>query len=240
MEYLLSEVPGDTCIAVPSTMPLRFPTPLLSRIETSGVIAVLVIDRATDAPCVAEALAAGGIDVIELALRTSESVAALREIKKRFPAMIVGAGTVLAPAQVSQVIDAGADFAVAPGCNPRVLATASEANLPFGPGVVTPSDIETAIGHGCDLLKFFPAEPSGGLAYLKTMTAPYAHLWLKYIPLGGLNESNAAAYLAEPSVAALGGSWIAPRELVQKQDFAEITARARRIRDIVSAARPRQ
>ena len=219
-------------------MSLLFQNPLLSRIESAGVIAVLVIDRAADAVPVAEALASGGVDVIELALRTPDSLAALRELKKRFPALLVGAGTVLSPAQVPQVIDAGADFAVAPGCNPRVLAAAAAANLPFGPGIVTPSDIEAALEHGCNLLKFFPAEPSGGLAYLRNMTAPYAHLGLKYVPLGGITETTAASYLAEPSVAALGGSWIAPRDLIQKQDFAEISARARRIRAIVSPTPP--
>jgi len=218
-------------------MPLLFPPSLLTRIETSGIIAVLVIDRAADALRTADALSAGGIDIIELALRTPDSLAALREIKKRFPSLLVGAGTVLSPVQIPQVLDAGADFAVAPGCNPRVLAAASAANLPFGPGIVTPSDIEAAVENGCNLLKFFPAEPSGGLAYLKNMTAPYAHLGLRYVPLGGISETTASAYLAEPSVAALGGSWIAPRELIQKQDFVEIAARAQRARDLVLKAR---
>lgn len=216
---------------------MPFPPALLSLIETSGIIAVLVIDRAADALPVAEALAAGGIDVIELALRTPESLSALREIKKRFPSLLVGAGTVLSPTQIPQVLDASADFAVAPGCNPRVLAAASAAGLPFGPGIVTPSDIEAAVENGCNLLKFFPAEPSGGLSYLKNMTAPYAHLGLRYIPLGGISETTAAPYLAEPSVAALGGSWIAPRELIQKKDFTEITARARRARELVIKTR---
>ncbi|MET0262102.1 MAG: bifunctional 4-hydroxy-2-oxoglutarate aldolase/2-dehydro-3-deoxy-phosphogluconate aldolase [Rariglobus sp.] len=218
-------------------MSLLFPPALLSRIETSGIIAVLVIDRVADALPTAEALAAGGIDVIELALRTPESLAALREIKKRFPSLLVGAGTILSPAQIPQVLDAGADFAVAPGCNPRVLAAASAAGLPFGPGIVTPSDIEAAVENGCNLLKFFPAEPSGGLSYLKNMTAPYAHLGLRYVPLGGISETTAAPYLAEPSVAALGGSWIAPRDLIQKQDFVEIAARAQRARTLVLKTR---
>ncbi|HSI09408.1 MAG: bifunctional 4-hydroxy-2-oxoglutarate aldolase/2-dehydro-3-deoxy-phosphogluconate aldolase [Rariglobus sp.] len=214
-------------------MSLLFSPARLSRIETAGIIAVLVIDRAVDALPLAEALASGGIEVIELALRTPDSLAALREIKKRFPFMLVGAGTVLAPTQIPQVIDAGAEFAVAPGCNPRVLAAAAAANISFAPGIVTPSDIETAVEHGCNLLKFFPAEPSGGLSYLKNMTAPYAHLGLRYIPLGGIGETTAAAYLDEPSVIALGGSWIAPRELIQKKDFVEIAARAQRARDLV-------
>lgn len=216
---------------------MKFPVPLLGRIESTRIVAVLVIDRVADALPAAEALFAGGIDVIELALRTPDSLEALREIKNYFPSMVVGAGTVLTPGQVSTVIDAGADFAVAPGCNPRVLAAAAAAGLPFGPGIVTPSDIEAALEHGCNLLKFFPAEPSGGLAYLRNMTAPYAHLGLRYIPLGGINETTAAAYLAEPTVAALGGSWIAPRDLIQKQDFAEITTRAQRARAIVTQTR---
>lgn len=216
---------------------MKFPPAPLSRIEAAGVIAVLVIDRPEDAILAADALVAGGVDAIELALRTPASLEALRQLKRVRPALLVGAGTVLAPSQVSQVIDTGADFAVAPGCNPRVLAAATRSGLPFGPGVATPSDIEAALEHGCNLLKFFPAEPSGGLPYLKTMTAPYAHLGLRYVPLGGINESSAAAYLAEPSVAALGGSWLAPRELVQKQDFAEITTRATRIRALVSQIR---
>lgn len=216
---------------------MKFPIPLLGRIESSGIIAVLVIDRVADALSAAEALIAGGIDVIELALRTPESLAALREIKKHFPSMVVGAGTVLTPGQISTVMDAGADFAVAPGCNPRVLAAAAAAGLPFGPGIVTPSDIEAALEYGCNTLKFFPAEPSGGLAYLRNMTAPYTHLGLRYIPLGGINETSAASYLAEASVAALGGSWIAPSELIRQRDFIEITARAQRARNIVAQAR---
>ena len=218
-------------------MSLTFDPGLLNRVERTGVIAVLVLDRADDAGFVADALLSGGVDAIELALRTPASLEALRRIKRSHPGMLVGAGTVLTSEQVSQVADVGADFAVAPGCNRRVLAAAESAGLPFGPGVVTPSDIEAAVESGCNLLKFFPAEPSGGIACLKNMTAPYAHLGLRYVPLGGICEANAAAYLAEPAVAALGGSWIAPRELIRKPDLAEIRARAMRIRAIVTQTR---
>src|SRR5690606_23678274 len=127
---------------------------------------------------------------------------------------------------VPEVVRAGAAFAVAPGCSPRVIAAAAAAGLPFAPGIATPSDIENALEAGCRLLKLFPAEASGGLGYLNSLAAPYAHLKLRYIPLGGLNPKNMRAYLENPYVAALGGSWIAPRELIAAERWDEITAHA--------------
>jgi len=218
-------------------MSIAFSPALLSKIESVGVIAVLVIDRKEDASPVAEALQAGGITSLELTLRTVAGIEALREIKKHHPSLLVGAGTVLTPDQVRQVKAAGADFAVAPGTNHRVLSAAEAEGIPFGPGVATPSDIEAALEHGGNLLKFFPAEPSGGLAYLKTAAAPYAHLGIKYIPLGGLNEQSMSSYLSDKSIAAIGGSWLAPRELIQARDWAGITARAQRASDIVRQIR---
>lgn len=219
-------------------MSIVFSPALLSTIETGGVIAVLVIDRKEDAAPVAEALQAGGITSIELTLRTAAGIEALKEIKKHFPNLLVGAGTVLTPAQVAQVKAAGADFAVAPGTNHRVMSAAEAEGIPFGPGIATPSDIEAALEHGANLLKFFPAESSGGLAYLKTASAPYAHLGLRYIPLGGLTAESMGTYLAEKSVAAIGGSWLAPRELINAGDWAAITERARRAMEVVRQARP--
>jgi 2-dehydro-3-deoxyphosphogluconate aldolase / (4S)-4-hydroxy-2-oxoglutarate aldolase len=218
-------------------MSIAFSPSLLSTIETGGVIAVLVIDRKEDAAPVAEALQAGGITSLELTLRTAAGIEALKEIKKHFPALLVGAGTVLTPDQVKLVKAAGADFAVAPGTNHRVMSAAAAEGIAFGPGIATPSDIEAALEHGGNLLKFFPAEPTGGLAYLKTATAPYAHLGLKYIPLGGLTEQTMGTYLGEKSVAAIGGSWLAPRDLIQAGNWTEITARAKRASDIVRQAR---
>jgi len=218
-------------------MSIAFSPALLSKIESVGVIAVLVIDRKEDASPVAEALQAGGITSLELTLRTVAGIEALREIKKHHPSLLVGAGTVLTPDQVRQVKAAGADFAVAPGTNHRVLSAAEAEGIPFGPGVATPSDIEAALEHGGNLLKFFPAEPSGGLAYLKTAAAPYAHLGIKYIPLGGLNEQSMSSYLSDKSIAAIGGSWLAPRELIQARDWAGITARAQRASDIARQIR---
>lgn len=210
---------------------------LHQRLHRSGVIAVLVIDATDDAVPVARALLAGGVDCIELTLRTPVAMTALRRIRAEVPELVVGVGTILTPQQVNEVQAAGAAFGVAPGLNPRVVAEAQRVELPFSPGICTPSDIELALEHGCRLLKFFPAEPSGGLPYLRAIAAPYAHLGVKYIPLGGVSAGNAEQYLKEPAVHALGGSWLAPRELIQRKDWPAITANASAVSAIVKRVR---
>lgn len=210
---------------------------MLSRIHRAGVIAVLVIERAEDAVPLARSLLGGGIDVIELTLRTPAALEALQRIKREVPEVLCGVGTILTPEQVGEVVAAGAAFGVAPGMNPRVIQTAKQMGLPFAPGVVTPSDIEQALELGCRLLKFFPAEPSGGLKYLKSMAAPYMHLNVRFVPLGGLEASHITTYLAEPMIPALGGSWLAPRDVIRKQDWAAITANARSAADLVAKVR---
>jgi len=210
---------------------------LAQRVETCGIVAVLVIDRAEDAVPLAKALLAGGVDVMELTLRTPAALDALKAIRADVPEMLAGVGTILTTDQVKQVVEAGAAFGVAPGVNPRILTAAREAGLSFAPGIVTPSDIEASLEHGCKILKFFPAEPSGGLAYLKAMATPYAHLGLKFVPLGGLNAKNMASYLADPQVAALGGSWLAPRDLIKAGEWGKITAVAAEAVQIIKTTR---
>lgn len=204
------------------------PEPLLQRIREARIIAVVVIDDPEDAVPLAEALMAGGIQAIELTLRTATAFESLRRIRKACPNMLAGLGTVLFPKQVTAAVEGGAAFAVAPGFNPEVVRAAQAAGLPFGPGIMTPSDIEGAVQLGCRLLKIFPAEPCGGMAFLKSISAPYAHLGLEYIPLGGLNEDNFTGYLALKNVPAVGGSWIAPRELIQTKDWKAIRENASR------------
>ena len=204
-----------------------FPTDLQSTLHRAGVIAVLILDDADDAVPLAQALLDGGIQAMELTLRTPAALEALRRIRTEVPAMLVGAGTLLQPAQVQAAQAAGAAFGVAPGCNPRVIAAARDLGLPFAPGVCTPTDIELALESDCQLLKFFPAEPSGGLPYLRAIAAPFAHLGVRFIPLGGIGPTNAETWLREPVVTALGGSWLAPRDLIQKRDWATLTANAR-------------
>ncbi len=218
-------------------MSQAFDPELATRIESFGVIAVLVVDRADDAIPLAKALLDGGVGVMELTLRTPAALGALRKIRAAVPEMIAGVGTILTPAQVQEAKEAGASFGVAPGTNGNVLAAARAAALPFAPGIATPSDIESALEHGCRLLKFFPSEPSGGLSFLKNIAAPYAHLGLKYIPLGGVNEKNLPVYLGEPIVGAIGGSWLAPRELINAADWKTITNRCAAAVEIIKSAR---
>ncbi len=203
-----------------------FPDELGGRIEDCGAIAVLTVPRAEDAVPLARALLEGGVGAMELTLRTTAAVEALRAIVREVPEMLAGVGTVLTPEQVAEVQRAGAAFGVAPGLNARVLEAAREVGLPFAPGVATPSEVEAAVEQGCRVLKFFPAEPIGGLPYLSSMAAPYAHLGLRFMPLGGINAQNMADYLRSPLILAVGGSWIARREEIAAGAWDEITATA--------------
>jgi 2-dehydro-3-deoxyphosphogluconate aldolase/(4S)-4-hydroxy-2-oxoglutarate aldolase len=214
-----------------------FSPEMVERIRSNGVIAVLVLDRAEDAVPVARALLAGGVGAMELTLRTPAAIEALRQIRQEVPEMLAGIGTILMVEQVKQVADAGAAFGVSPGVNPRVVKEAQRLKLPFAPGIVTPSDVEQALECGCTLLKFFPAEPSGGLNYLKAMAAPYVHLGVKFVPLGGLNAANTKTYLQDPLILALGGSWLAPREVIANRDWGKITETAREASRIVQEVR---
>lgn len=214
-----------------------FSDDLARRVWDEGVVAVLVLDQTDDAVPVARALRDGGVNAIELTLRTPVALEALRRIRAEVPEMLVGAGTILSPGQVSEALEAGAAFGVAPGMNPRVVEEAARCGLPFAPGVCTPTDIELAVEAGCRTLKFFPCEPSGGLPYLRTVAAPFAHLGVRFIPLGGVGMGNAESYLREPSVLALGGSWLAPKAMVEARALGEISAAAAAARGLVTAVR---
>ncbi len=202
-------------------------SPVAERLCRKGVAAVLVIETAEDAEPVAHALLEGGVDVMELTLRTPAAMDALRNVIEKTPEMLAGMGTILTKHQVREVHDAGAAFGVAPGMNPKVVQMALDVGLPFGPGIMTPTDIEHAIDFKCQILKYFPASTAGGLKHLRNIAAPYAHLGLKYIPLGGINASNMGEYLAEPMIAAVGGSWIASKALIAEKNWTQITANAR-------------
>lgn len=212
--------------------PPKFPKNLLAKLRESKIIAVVVIDDPDHAVPLAECLLNAGINAIELTLRTKAAFTCLERIRNQVPDMITGLGTVLCPAQVRQGKDAGAHFAVAPGLCREVIDTAHQVNLPFAPGISNPSDIESALHAGCRLLKFFPAEPCGGLTYLNSMATPYAHLELEFIPLGGLKEQNFIEYLEDPLIPTVGGSWIAPRPLIQSQSWDSIFHNARTARTL--------
>ena len=151
------------------------------------------------------------------------------------PDMLLGVGTILTPDQARQVKVNGADFGVSPGLNRNVIEAAQQAGLPFAPGIATPSELEAAIECGCRFVKFFPAEAAGGIPYLKSISAPYAHLGVKFFPLGGLNANNMVNYLLEKNVPAIGGSWIVKPDLVAQKAWDQITARAAEVCQIAAA-----
>jgi len=214
-----------------------FDPSLEDKVVAAGIVAVLIVEDVHDAVPLARALSKGGVSMMELALRTPVALDALRAIRRELPEMVAGVGTILTCDQLTAAHEAGAAFGVAPGCNPRVLGAAREQGFSFAPGVATASDIEVAVEHGCRLVKFFPAEPLGGVPYLRVLATPFAHLRLRYLPLGGLTPATAAAYLREPLVAAIGGSWIAPSELIRARDWKKITARAKAAQRLVLTQR---
>lgn len=202
------------------------------QIGKSPIIAVLVIDRVENAVPLAEALIEGGVKAMELTLRTDAAIGSLRAIRREVPEMLAGIGTLLTVHQIKEACGAGAAFGVAPGVNKKVIEEARALGLPFAPGVVTPSDVEKALEYDLRVLKFFPAEPSGGMPYLKSMNSPYAHLNLRYMPLGGVNAQNMRSYLEDPIILAVGGSWLADSRLIQKRDWKTVTENARRACEI--------
>ncbi|PWJ55560.1 2-dehydro-3-deoxyphosphogluconate aldolase/(4S)-4-hydroxy-2-oxoglutarate aldolase [Dyadobacter jejuensis] len=207
------------------------------KLNVAGVMAVLVIDRIEHTLPTIESLLEGGVGAIELTLRTPIAWEAARLIKKTFPEVLLGLGTVLTTDQVRKAVDWGVDFAVAPGCNPKVIAEAHQQGLFFGPGVMTPTDIEMALEQGCKVMKFFPAETAGGLKHLQSMAAPYHFLGLQFIPLGGCNIGNAPMYLGSPLIHSIGGSWIAPQKLIQAQEWSQIKNNAAEITRVIREVR---
>ncbi len=210
---------------------------IMKSIDDAGIVAVLVIDQPDHAVPLARALLKGGVNAIELTLRTPAAMDAGRAIKHEVPEITLGFGTVLTTEQIKAVAQVGADFAVAPGCNPKVIAEAYRQGLSFAPGVMTPTDIEMAVEQGCRILKYFPAETAGGMKHLSNMVAPYQYLGLKFIPLGGLNMDNARSYLESPLITAIGGSWVAKRHLIQAGEWGTIAQNAREIRGLIGEIR---
>lgn len=211
--------------------------PIFKKLESAGVLAVVILDDVANAVPMAKALLAGGVNAMELTLRTDAALDSLVAIREEVPDMLVGAGTILKPEQVRQVVDRGALFGVSPGLNLRVVESAAASGLPFAPGIATPSDIEAALELDCHFLKFFPAETLGGLPYLRAMSPPYNHLGVKYIPLGGVGQKNLAEYIVEPLIAFVGGSWLTPKDKIAAKDWKAIEENARLARTTVDAAR---
>lgn len=199
-------------------------TPVLA----NRIVSVITIDRAEDAEPLTQALLDGGLNALEVTFRTPAAPEAVRRIKAAFGDKVhLGVGTLLTPDQVALAADCGASFGLAPGFNRAVVKAAHERGIGFIPGVMTPSEIEGAFELGCTVQKFFPADVAGGTKMLKTLSGPYGHLGIKFIPLGGVSAATLKDFLAAPGVAAVGGSWIADRNLIKAGDWAGITKLAK-------------
>lgn len=198
---------------------------LVDALRRVRVVPVLTIATPEQGVGIARALVAGGLPMIEVTLRTAAALEAMRQIRAEVPDARVGAGTVLTPELARDAILAGAQFIVAPGMTPRLVAAAETWPVPFLPGAVTASEAMALSDLGYRVLKFFPAESSGGLAALKALASPLQGI--AFCPTGGIDELNVASYLALPNVVAVGGSWVAPAKLVETRDWDAITTLAR-------------
>lgn len=195
---------------------------LVEQIRSERVVPVVVIDDAKYAVPLAKALVAGGVHSIEITFRTAAAEESIRRVSEEVPEMLVGAGTLITVDQVKAAVTAGAKFAVAPGCREVIVKSAQDNGLPFFPGVMTPTDVENALSYGCKILKFFPAESAGGVKHLKSLIAPYQNQGIQFIPTGGIDQVKARDYLALAPVLAVGGSWLAPKDIVQAEKWDEI------------------
>jgi 2-dehydro-3-deoxyphosphogluconate aldolase / (4S)-4-hydroxy-2-oxoglutarate aldolase len=207
---------------------------VLKQLRDSRIVPVIVIDDPDAAVPLARALVEGGLPVAEVTFRTDAGVESLRRITEAYPGMLAGAGTVLTPRQVARAAEAGAAFVVSPGFNPAVVDACLERRIPVYPGVCTPTEIEMALAKGLEVVKFFPAEPIGGLAYLRAIAAPYG--MMQFMPTGGITPALLGDYLRFPRVVACGGSWMVAPEWVRNQDFDRVRREVERavasVRDI--------
>ena len=184
------------------------------------VVPVVVLDDAKDAEPLAKALVEGGLPCAEVTFRTEEAAESIRIMTEVYPDMLVGAGTVLTTDQVDKAVESGAKFIVSPGFDPEIVDYCIEKNIPVFPGCISPSEVAQAVKRGLKVVKFFPAEQSGGLAMIKAMAAPYN--MLKFMPTGGINTKNLKDYLACDKILCCGGSWMVKGDMIKAGEFEKI------------------
>ena len=194
---------------------------LLSTLKLQPVVPVLIIEDAKTAVPLARALVAGGLRAIEITLRTAAALEAVRLVAREVEGAVVGAGTILNASHYAAAVDAGSQFIVSPGTTQELLDVARQSDIPLLPGAATASEVMALREEGYKVLKFFPAEQAGGAAYLKALSSPLAGTL--FCPTGGISLKNAMDYLSLPNVVCVGGSWVAPKELVSAGDWAGIT-----------------
>ncbi len=198
---------------------------ILEIFENIGIVPVVVLDDAKDAPSLAKAMCEGGIPIAEVTFRTDAAAASIKAMREACPEMLVGAGTVLTVEQVDAAIEAGAQFIVSPGINPVVVQACIDRGIPIVPGCANPTNVETALSFGLDVVKFFPAEQAGGIKYIKAISAPYTGV--RFMPTGGISPSNVEAYLQEKCIIACGGSWMVKKDLIAAGKYDEIVSQCK-------------
>ena len=208
---------------------------VLEKLGQYGIVPVVVLNDSKDAAPLADALCDGGLACAEVTFRTETAADSIRIMTEKHPEMLVGAGTVLTTKQVDEAVKAGARFIVSPGLNPTIVKYCIEKNIPITPGVATPSEMEQAIELGLNLVKFFPAEPSGGLAMINAVAAPYT--MLKFMPTGGINPDNVKDYLNSDKIFACGGSWMVKGNLINDGNFDKIKELTKEAVNIVKEIR---
>ena len=201
---------------------------LAAILSKDRLLPVIAIEEASAAVPLAQALVAGGVTALEVTLRTAAAEEAIRRIVREVPQATVGVGTIRSAEDVRRAVDLGAKFGVSPGTTPKIYAACASRDLPLLPGAATASEILQALEHGCEIVKFFPAVPAGGIAAIKALRGPFPTL--QFCPTGGINEANLSDWLGVTGVVAIGGSWLAPDDKVMARDWDAITDIARRSR----------
>ncbi len=210
-------------------------TEVFEQFRKTGIIPVVVLDDAHDAAPLSKALIEGGLPCAEVTFRTDAAAEAIGIMSHEFPGLLVGAGTVLTPGQAEQAIEAGAKFIVSPGLNPDVVKYCIDRDVPVTPGTQTPTEMEAAMRLGLSVVKFFPAEPAGGLSMIKAVAAPYTRL--SFMPTGGINAENVRDYLRYDRIIACGGSWMVKKDLIKEGRFDEVKRLVKEAADIVREIR---
>jgi 2-dehydro-3-deoxyphosphogluconate aldolase/(4S)-4-hydroxy-2-oxoglutarate aldolase len=207
---------------------------LAALFEQATIIPVLTIERLEDAVQLAKALVAGGVRTLEITLRTPVAIESAKAIMAHVPEAVVGIGTILNADDLARAEGIGARFGISPGATPDLLKAAAASALPFAPGIATASELMLALSHGFNLVKFFPAEQSGGIKALRALAGPFPDV--RFCPTGGIGEANAASWLAEPNVVAVGGSWLCPAANIRSGNWAGITAICNRTNKLLKPA----
>ena len=203
-----------------------------------GVVPVVVLEDAKDALPLAKALKEGGLPCAEVTFRTDAAEESIRLIRREYPDMLVGAGTVLGIDQAERALEAGAKFIVSPGFDPQVVDDCLERDVPVFPGCITPSEVAQAVKRGMEVLKFFPAEQAGGLAMIKAMAAPYT--MVKFMPTGGISEKNLKEYLECDKIICCGGSWMVKGSLIKNGEFGKIRKLVKEAVELVASIRGKE